>query len=341
MSDAWRAFNAEGLALAHQGRWVDATRVFEEALAVFDVPDVEGRVTSVAKDDARARLMLNIGQCQFHLGAFEESRRFAERSCALRVSLYGEESLVVARTRGDLAVILGASGHTDEAMSLLERAVLAVERKRGDESAHLLPLLTNAARLLARSAPDRARPYISRLKALLFAQKLGRDAEIFQPSELPGYSFAPSPQSSAGDDHLLRRAIAQTVDLLRSTPSTNLAMPGSPPPLPDDVVVTQEQLGHVIPAPQPQRDASVDVVWEYEVPPPVEPPTSSSANVVVGGIDDTVFDLVEPPPPTLNTIPVATAITDKANANPLGFEVQYGIPSQLHESFDNPTVPLP
>ena len=118
--------------------------------------DAQGTVTSAAHDDIRARLLLNIGQCHFHTGSFPESRRFAERSCALRVALYGEDSLVVARTRGDLAVILAASGHSDEAMSLLERAVLAVERKRGGEIAHLLPLLNNAARLLARSAPDRA-----------------------------------------------------------------------------------------------------------------------------------------------------------------------------------------
>ncbi len=423
MSTDWREYNAEGLSLAQEGQWAQATHAFVQALAAVEANEPSSAVTPVAKDDVRARLLLNIGQCHFHTGAFEEARQLAERSCAIRVSLYGEDSLVVARTRGDLAVILAASGHADQAMSLLERAVSAVERKRGEESAHLLVLLTNAARLLARSAPDRAAAYVARLKALMFAQQQVAHAEIFPPSAIPPHSFADVPFSSGGDDHALRSAIAQTVDLLRSTPTANIALepnarrelrieaesefksgvkseaesqvesgdeseteieaesevksglrseaesevesgveseteieaerdgesdgkskaeiePAEAVSLPDDIVVLPEALNAANTTESVAERAAVEVVWEYAEPLPVEPVPHISVAVVSAPIDDALFDLVEAPPPTLSAIPSPVS-AERASVNPFGFEVQYGIPSQLHESLDNPTTPLP
>ena len=395
MSTDWREYNSEGLSLAQEGQWAQATHAFVQALAAVEANEPSSAVTPVAKDDVRARLLLNIGQCHFHTGAFEEARQLAERSCAIRVSLYGEDSLVVARTRGDLAVILAASGHADQAMSLLERAVSAVERKRGEESAHLLVLLTNAARLLARSAPDRAAAYVARLKALMFAQQQVAHAEIFPPSAIPPHSFADVPFSSGGDDHALRSAIAQTVDLLRSTPTANIALepnarrelrieaesefksgvkseaesqvesgveseteieaerdgesdgkskaeiePAEAVSLPDDIVVLPEALNAANTSESVAERAAVEVVWEYAEPLPVEPVPHISVAVVSAPIDDALFDLVEAPPPTLSAIPSPVS-AERASVNPFGFEVQYGIPSQLHESLDNPTTPLP
>lgn len=291
MNGFWKDTNAEGLALAKEGRWSDASRAFEDALAQLDAENENDGITPVAHDDARARLLLNIGQSYFHTGALTDARRFAERSCAIRVSLYGEDALIVARTRGDLAVILGASGQQDEAMSLLERAVSAVERKRGDESAHLVPLLTNAARLLERSAPQLARPYVARLKALLFARRLADNAATIVPTAVPSHSFGDDPFATASDDHYLRSAIAETVDLLRTTPTANIAVGNS----------------------ASNEKASAEFVDD-------------------DNIDDTIFDLVEAPPTTLNTMPEATT----SPVSPLGFEVQYGIPEQLHEPLNEP-----
>lgn len=383
MSTDWSQCNAEGLTLADQGHWVDATRAFEQALAAVEGMHPESTVTLVAHDDIRARVLLNLGQCHFHTGSFEESRRLAERSCALRVSLYGEDSLVVARTRGDLAVILAASGYSDEAISLLERAVSAVERKRGDESAHLLPLLTNVAHLLARAAPDRAQPYVARLKALVFARQQAQNAEIFPPTDVPAHSFAEIPFSSGSDDHLLRAAIAQTVDLLRSTPAANIVMPellARVAPVAVEVLkAADDDVSAELPFDdhasaelhvdveasadiQTEADASADihvddhgsavilvdgdsdvtVAWEYEVPATVVPPEASPVTAKVAELDDTLFDLVEAPPPTLSELPKpASHGAHPENPNPLGFQVEYGIPSQLHESFANPTAPLP
>ncbi|MEO7359476.1 MAG: tetratricopeptide repeat protein [Gemmatimonadaceae bacterium] len=284
----WKDTNAEGLGLAKEGRWAEATRAFEDALAQLSAEVEQHGVTLVAHDDARAQLLLNLGQSYFHTGNLDDARRFAERSCAIRVSLYGEDALVVARTRGDLAVILGASGHPDEAIVLLERAVTAVEKKRGAHSAHLVPLLTNAARLLERSSPELARPFVSRLNALLFAQKLADEAASITPTEVPSHSFANSSDATASDDHYLRSAIAETMDLLRTTPPANIAI-------------------------------------------------ATDADSKDEPVEDTIFDLVEAPPPTLNAVPDSTA---NAPISPLGFEVQYGIPVQWHEPLVDP-APMP
>ncbi|MEO7996595.1 MAG: tetratricopeptide repeat protein [Gemmatimonadaceae bacterium] len=338
MNGFWKDTNVEGLALAKEGRWPDATRAFEDALAQLDAENEQGGVTALAHDDLRAQLLLNIGQCYFHTRDFAEARRLAERSCAIRVSLYGEDALVVARTRGDLAVILGAAGHPDEAMSLLERAVSAVERKRGDESEHLVPLLTNAARLLERSAPDLARPYVSRLNALLFARRLADNASRITPTEMPSHSFGSDPLATASDDHFLRSAIAETVDLLRTTPTANIAMSDravmnaeEPQSLPGEVSDA------IVLIPEEAIDEPIAPIREEAVSEPITLFRDDAADEFVAfvpddDIDDTIFDLVEPPPATLNALPQSQS----APANPLGFEVQYGIPEQLHAPLDVP-----
>jgi tetratricopeptide (TPR) repeat protein len=387
----WRELNAQGLALAAERRWEEAAEAFGHALAAIESGERQGGVTAVARDDIRARLLLNIGQCRFHTGDFAESRKLAERSYALRVALHGEDSLLVARTRGDLAVILAASGHTDEALSLLERAVSGVERKRGSESAHLLPLLNNAARLLARSAPERARPFVARLKALLFAQQQMENAELFPPSAVPAHSFQADAVESSSEDHYLRSAVAQTVDLLRATPPGNVALTDeafaeraaeraalraeaalaeaakveetnaepqtideaiAEPVIADPVVVESAideqwmdaQTTDELPvADSPVEEAPVNDLTTDEFPVPELPvaadPTIGESPVnSPESIDDTIFDLVEPPPPTLSSIP-DTAPAPKAN--PLGFEVEYGIPTELQEPLTEPQGALP
>lgn len=311
MSAFWKDTNAEGLALAKERRWPEAERAFEDALGQLEAEFGANGVTMLAHegqrtpddrhDDTRAQLLLNIGQCQFHQGNLEQARRNAERSYAIRVSLYGEDSLIVARTRGDLAVILGASGLVDEAVSLLERAVSAVEKKRGATSAHLVPLLTNAARLLERTSPDGAQPFVARLKALQFAQQLADKALTITPTELPSHSFGPHSAASASDDHYLRSAIAETVNLLRTTPAANIAL---------------------------REDGTPNTRVVAAAESPVDESVERIVDDADDNIDDTIFDLVEAPPPTLSSIRTSD---EKSPDNPLGFEVQYGIPEQLHE----------
>lgn len=395
VSAFWKDTNAEGLALAKEARWSEAERAFEDALAQLEAEFGGAGVTALAQgehansahsvnryDDARAQLLLNIGQSQFHLGHLEQARRNAERSCAIRVSLYGEESLIVARTRGDLAVILGASGLPDEAVSLLERAVSAVEKKRGEASAHLLPLLTNAARLLERASPERAKPFVARLKALQFAQQLAENAATISATELPSHTFADRTGATPSDDHYLRSAIAETVDLLRTTPSANIALNEDGSPKPRSVAVPAETTIEEVAAEKEIVEQAADeraTIEEalFEEAPVIdnveekvdvpmmssfesshEPEVFEHPNDVVipferlpgeisdtivlvpdDKIDDTIFDLVEAPPPTLSAIPKSP---DNAPSNALGFEVQYGIPEQLHEPLVDATpIPTP
>lgn len=275
----WKERNAEGLALASGGDWASAVEAFNDALGLVDALTAKDSVTQAAKDNSRAKVLLNLSQAHFHTGALAEARRFAERSLALRVGLFGEDALVVARTRSDLAVILHSLGENEEADSLLDRAISAAERKRGEQAALLVPVLQSAAQLIggSRSGTDAA-SFADRLDAL---EKAIAD-ELIEASNatMPEHSFRNNAFASGSDDHPLRAAIAETASLLRTTPASNVAM-----------------------------------------------------NV---NLDDAVFDIIEPPPPTLSALPLSPR--SSSAANPLGFEVQYGIPRQLHDPIDTDPI---
>lgn len=272
----WKERNAEGLSLASGGDWASAVEAFNDALGLVDALTANDSVTQAAKDNSRAKVLLNLSQAHFHTGALAEARQFAERSLALRAGLFGEDALVVARTRSDLAVILHSLGEHHEAHSLLDRAISAAERKRGEQAALLVPVLHSAANLIGAPASEtNATSYVDRLDAL---EKAIADELIgASNTALPEHSFRNNAFASGSDDHPLRAAIAETASLLRTTPASNVAM-----------------------------------------------------NV---NLDDAVFDIIEPPPPTLSALPIASR--NSATGNPLGFEVQYGIPRQLHDPIDS------
>ena len=266
--------------------WDDATLAFSEALAFADGLTANDSITLAARDNARAKVLLNLAQSHFHSSAFSEARQCAERSLAIRVALYGEDSLVVARTRSDLAVILGAMGDREEASSLLDRALSAVERKPGEQSAPLIPVLASAARMLASTADGRLDTdrVEARLDVLAKQHAADEAQDMFAPMPVPAHSFQNTAFASGSDDQPLRAAIAETANLLRTTPTSNIAV-----------------------------------------------------NI---NLDDAIFDLIEPPPPTLSSFP--TTATRPPHTNPLGFEVQYGIPTQLHEPLQSAdTLELP
>jgi tetratricopeptide (TPR) repeat protein len=145
---AWDEANRRGIALARAGEWLEADAAFHDASVLLDAASADQALARDERDAMRAKLYTNRANACFHASRTDEARRFAERSCALRVSVHGEDSLSGARARADLATILGAIGQTEEALSLLDRAMLAVECKLGMQSAHLTPLLRNRVRLL-------------------------------------------------------------------------------------------------------------------------------------------------------------------------------------------------
>lgn len=342
----WRDHNNVGLALSSQRRWPEAIVAFEHAIAMLDELSTENPSDRDTLE-AEAQVSANLAQAHFQAGYVTEALPFAERSCAIRVTLYGEEALSVARARADLAVVLGANGQTDHAISLLNRAIWAVEQKRGDGSEFLVSMLENAARLLLTAhQPAAAALYASRMLTLVralnknsaAAEQLvamiasARSTNRHVQSVIPLHTFSNTDSANASDDLLLREAVAETDELLRSTPSNNLAVPDSAAlmdSLPDVATSYADTVNEFPEDAQHNFDAvahgtglidsldlkdELDAEMQNAMVVPVKP-----AKI----LDDAAFDLVEPPPPTLNKFPVRPR--SHQPANPLGFEVQYGL----------------
>ena len=163
--DGWMDDNTRGLSLAASADWDEAAEAFAASADML-----ARRAPDVSTHDALALILGNLAQACFRAGRTDEALLHAQRACALRVAIAGEDAMPVARERMDLAVMLGATGRLDEAQALMQRAIAAVERHVGDEDARLVVMLENAARLsLAAGAPANAEPLLLRLHALLDA----------------------------------------------------------------------------------------------------------------------------------------------------------------------------
>jgi len=110
----------------------------------------------------------NLAQASFREGHIDAALTHAQRACALRVALTGEDGMPTARARMDFAVMLATAGRREEAMQLVQRAIGAVETHVGEEDPRLSVVLENAARIaLSAGAAASAEPFLLRLHALL------------------------------------------------------------------------------------------------------------------------------------------------------------------------------
>ena len=160
--DPWHDANTRGLALAAEGAWSQAVDVW--TLAVEETTADE----HAASHDALALLLNNLAHASFRAGRVDEGIRHAQRACALRTALLGDDAIAVSRARADLAVMLGAAGRADEGLMVIARAIAGIELAAGDEDMLLATVLENAARLsMAAGQPSTAEPYLIRLHALL------------------------------------------------------------------------------------------------------------------------------------------------------------------------------
>jgi tetratricopeptide (TPR) repeat protein len=167
---SWSDHNTRGLALASDGAWEEATYAFSSAAESL------ASENDVASHEALALVLNNLAHGSFRVGRVDDAITYAQRACTIRVALFGEDAIVVARARTDLAVMLAANGRADEAMSLVIRAIAGIERTAGDESLHLQYALENAARLaMSVGQPSSAEPHLLRLHALLGAHELPTD----------------------------------------------------------------------------------------------------------------------------------------------------------------------
>jgi hypothetical protein len=164
---SWLAENTRGLAAAAAGDWAEAVEAFASA-AELASGDRDGDT-----HDALALVLNNLAQASFRAGRHDDGIRHAQRVCALRTALAGEDAITVARARADLAVMLGAVGRSDEGRALAVRAAAGIERTAGDEDVRLCSVLENAARLaVAAGQLSSAEPLLLRLHALLAVHEL-------------------------------------------------------------------------------------------------------------------------------------------------------------------------
>src|SRR6185436_13475095 len=92
----WSEHNARGLALASEGAWEDASSAFDGAA------DALAAENDVASHEALALVRNNLAHSCYRSGRIADAIAYAQRVCALRVALVGEDAIVVARARADL-----------------------------------------------------------------------------------------------------------------------------------------------------------------------------------------------------------------------------------------------
>ncbi len=170
----WSVENGRGVELAAHGEWSAAAEAFSAASdALADAHAEQGT------HDALALVLGNLANATFRAGRTDDAIVAAQRACALRVALLGEDAIAVARCRSDLAVMLSAGGRSEEASALLSRAIAGIERSVGDEDLRLVPLLENAARVaLTMAHAASAEPLLLRMHALLDAHGLPVDRAV-------------------------------------------------------------------------------------------------------------------------------------------------------------------
>lgn len=290
----WMDDNTRGLSLAAAAEWDEAAEAFAAAADVL-----ARRPPDPTSHDALGLILSNLAQACFRAGRTPEALAHAQRACAIRMALAGEDSMPVSRARMDLAVMLGSLGRLDEAHALVQRAIAAVEGHVGDEDVRLVTMLENAARLaLAAGAPAKAEPVLLRLHALLdvhgmptaradhllaVVAQLRAGAEVapvatHTPVAMDMVELLPVEASfDEWDDEPLRDAVAMTDLLLRRTPAGVIAIPELAP-----------------------RDADLVAAFERVVLTPLEPledlidePVSAPMGIVLELTDD--FDMVDVP----------------------------------------------
>ncbi len=161
--ERWQDHNRRGLAFAAAADWTEAADAFTVAAEALASDPEE-----LTPHEPLALVLGNLAQACFRAGRLDEALGHAQRACALRVALTGEDGMPAARARMDLAVILATADRRDEAMTLVQRAIAAVERHVGEEDPRLTVVLENAARIaLSTGAAASAEPFLLRLHALL------------------------------------------------------------------------------------------------------------------------------------------------------------------------------
>jgi len=160
----WIDENSRGLEFASQLDWssaVDAFAASADSIATARDPEPDAH-------EALALVLSNLAGACFHVGRVDDAIRHAQRAYSLRVALFGEDAVAVARLRSDLAVMLLAIDRADEASELITRAIVGIEQHAGDHDVQLVSALENGARVaIATGHIGLAITFVNRLHQLL------------------------------------------------------------------------------------------------------------------------------------------------------------------------------
>jgi tetratricopeptide (TPR) repeat protein len=351
--DDWMDDNTRGLSLAAAAEWDEATEAFAAAADVL-----ARRAPDVNSHDALALILGNLAQACFRAGRTDDALQHAQRACALRAAIAGEDAMPVARARMDLAVMLGASGRLSEAKALIQRAIAAAERHVGDDDVRLVSMLDNAARLaLADGDPASAEPLLLRLHALLDAHGMStfradrlidrieplrmRADMLRDPAQRADVAAAESALAAALTDAERAAGAEQAVYAHASvTEQAEHAEWDDDQPLRDAVAVTDVLLrttppGVIAVPPPGNHDAEILAAFETVVDTPVEPMSVESMDFEPATFEPASYEPVSLEPVTVEPASVEP-VSDVVDEQPTPNE-----PStiDLVDMFDFPLAP--
>jgi tetratricopeptide (TPR) repeat protein len=314
------------LSLAAAAEWDEATEAFAAAADVL-----ARRAPDVNSHDALALILGNLAQACFRAGRTDDALQHAQRACALRAAIAGEDAMPVARARMDLAVMLGASGRLSEAKALIQRAIAAAERHVGDDDVRLVSMLDNAARLaLADGDPASAEPLLLRLHALLDAHGMStfradrlidrieplrmRADMLRDPAQRADVAAAESALAAALTDAERAAGAEQAVYAHASvTEQAEHAEWDDDQPLRDAVAVTDVLLrttppGVIAVPPPGNHDAEILAAFETVVDTPVEPMSVESMDFEPATFEPASYEPV-------NVEPVSDVVDEQPTPN--------------------------
>jgi Flp pilus assembly protein TadD len=278
---AWSYNNDQGLAHAAEGEWSLAVEAFEAAVDVL----TRDEPMRTATHEPLALVTGNLAQAAFRAGRLADALHHAQRTCALRTAITGEDGMPVARARMDLAVMLATAGRGEEALALIQRAIAAIEHHVGSEDIRVAVVLENTARIaLALGDPSNAEPVLLRLHALLRAHERSTepaDTLLARTAEARGVPHTSIPASAPSTVALAPPTAARGGEMLAAA-HLNLddlqEAEGEVPEQPVSLGGCAVESGLISPA----FSSSPALVAKMRTPP--EPPsTSPESNRVLSG----------------------------------------------------------
>ena len=348
--DAWQHDNERGLTLAADGDWTEASEAFAAAadsLARALPSDSRGA------HEPLALVLSNLAQALYRCGRLDDAMLQAQRACALRVAIAGEDGMPVARARMDLAVMLASAGRLDEATMLVQRSISAIEHRVGEEDARLAIVLENAARIaLAAGQPANAEPLLIRLHALLDAHELStsradalltRVANVRAAQQAIGHTGAASGTAEASTTAHEARGPVDVVDVHGAVhDETPVALPAFDSEDAAPVYAHATVAEHEEWEDQPLRDAVAvtDVLLRttpsgVPIVPAAPAPGSEPMQVSAAAEEALAFDLdlaFDEPPPTEASVPADDAALADVDL------VEFALPASMIPPAANPPL---